>query len=112
PGQKATPACFAPIAPAWMPRRAFAGTYDTIWQRKRAPYLPLDFNRRFLNCAAPELTFDRYLQGGEPVEIHGVTADQPIAFALPVANLQVDVKVAGATERPPVNLETVLIEPD
>lgn len=111
-GQTPPPACFAPIAPSWLPRRAFAGTYDATWQRKRAPYLPLDFDRRFLQCAAPELAFDRYLQGSEPIEIHGATADGPISFVLPAAHLQVEVKVAGVTERPPVNLETVLIEPD
>ncbi len=27
-GQVAAPACLAPIAPSWLPRRAFAGTYD------------------------------------------------------------------------------------
>src|SRR6185312_8473252 len=27
-GQSLTPACFAPTAPHWLPRRAFAGTYD------------------------------------------------------------------------------------
>src|SRR5690242_4389526 len=38
-GQASTPACFAPIAPSWLPRRAYAGTYDERWQRSRAPYL-------------------------------------------------------------------------
>jgi hypothetical protein len=111
-GQNPTPACFAPAAPHWLPRRGFAGTYDEQWQRKRAPYLPLDFDPRFFQCAAPELTFDRYLQGAEPVEIHGVTPDGPIAFPVPEAHLQVDVRVAGESEYPPVNLETLLIEPD
>lgn len=111
-GQSLTPVCFAPTAPQWLPRRAFAGTYDEIWQRKRAPYLPADFDPRFLQCAAPELTFDRYLLGGEPVEVTGASPDGPIAFAIPAANLRVDVKVAGAVEQAPVNLETILIEPD
>jgi hypothetical protein len=111
-GQNLTPACFAPTAAHWMPRRAFAGTYDEKWQRKRAPYLPADFDRRFLQCAAPELTFDRYLQGTEPVEIRGATPDGPISFSLPAAALQIDVKIGGSIEHPVANLETVLIEPD
>jgi hypothetical protein len=111
-GQLCTPACFAPSAPHWLPRRAFAGTYDERWQRTRAPYLPTDFDPRFLSCAAPELTFARYLQGNEPVEVRGVTPDGPISFTLPVAHLEVEVRIAGALERPPVNLETILIEPD
>lgn len=111
-GQHATPACFAPVAAAWMPRRGFAGTYDAAWQRKRAPYLPADFDPRFFHCAAPELTFDRHLTGFEPVEIRGATPDGPIAFTLPSTRPQVSVRVDGALERPPARLETVLIEPD
>jgi hypothetical protein len=111
-GQNPTPACFAPTAAHWLPRRGFAGTYDENWQRKRAPYLPADFDPRFLQCAAPEMAFDRYLQGNEPVEIRGATPDAPISFILPVANLEIGVKVAGASEHPTANLETVLIEPD
>ncbi|MDE2051579.1 MAG: DUF2169 domain-containing protein, partial [Gammaproteobacteria bacterium] len=111
-GQIPTPVCFAPTAPHWLPRRAFAGTYDDLWQRKRAPYLPLDFDPRFLQCAAPELAFDRYLRGGEPIEVHGASPEGPIAFAIPAANLHVEVRVAGSREHPPVNLETVLLEPD
>jgi hypothetical protein len=111
-GQSRTPACFAPAAPHWLPRRAFAGTYDEVWQRKRAPYLPADFDPRFLQCAAPELTFDRYLLGGERIEVAGASPEGAIAFPIPAANLLVEVKVAGTVEQPPVNLETVLIEPD
>lgn len=111
-GQQPTPACFAASAPHWLPRRAFAGTYDEVWQRKRAPYLPADFDPRFLQCAAPELAFDRYLCGGEPIEVHGASPEGPIAFPLPAANLRVEVRVDGSVEHPPVNLETVLLEPD
>ena len=111
-GDRCIPACFAPTAPHWLPRRAFAGTYDQRWQRTRAPYLPADFDTRFLSCAASELTFDRYLQGNEPVEVQGALPDGPIAFNLPVAHLQIEVKVGGSLERPPANLETVLLEPD
>lgn len=111
-GQNPAPACFAPIASHWLPRRRFAGTYDETWQRKRAPYVPLDFDSRFFQCACPEMTFDRYLQGTEPLEVRGATPDAPISLTLPVANLDVEVKVAGTAEHPTANLETVLIEPD
>ncbi len=111
-GQNASPVCFAPSAAHWLPRRRFAGTYDTAWQRKRAPYLPVDFDPRFLQCAAAELAFDRFLRGGEPIEVVGASPDGPIAFVIPAANLRLDVKVAGSLEHPTANLETVLIEPD
>ena len=111
-GQTPAPACLAPIPPSWLPRRAFAGTYDERWQRTRAPYLPEDFDPRFFQSATPELTFDRFLQGGETVRVDGVTPDGPLAFALPDARLNVAVTVAGSPQTPPVNLETLSIEPD
>jgi hypothetical protein len=111
-GQVSTPACFAPIAPSWLPRRTFAGTYDERWQRARAPFLPDDFDSRFFQCAAPEFVFDRYLQGGEPVRIAGMIPDGPIEFTVPEARLHVAVTVAGSPEEPQANLETLSIEPD
>jgi hypothetical protein len=111
-GQSPAPACLAPIAPSWLPRRLFAGTYDERWQRGRAPYLPDDFDPRFFQCACPELAFDRYLQAGESVQLVGALPDGPIAFTVPESHLSVAVTIAGATHRPPANLETLSIEPD
>jgi hypothetical protein len=111
-GQNPAPACFAPVSPSWLPRRAYAGTYDARWQKSRAPYLPDDFDPRFLQCAAPELTFDRYLEGNEPVEIHGASSTGPIGFALPTARPIIEVTIAGAAQEAWANLETLLIEPD
>jgi hypothetical protein len=110
--QVPAPACFAPVAPSWLPRRAYAGTYDDAWQRGRAPFLPDDFDPRFFQCAAPEVAFDRYLQGGERVHVTGVTPDAPIEFTVPDARLHVAVTVAGASREPAANLETLTIEPD
>jgi hypothetical protein len=112
PGDSPTPACLAPIAPAWLPRRAFAGTYDEEWQRGRAPYLPDDFDPRFFQCAAPEFVFDRYLTGGESVDVAGVSPEGPIAFTVPDSRLIVEVTVAGTSHHPRLDLETVSIEPD
>ncbi len=111
-GQPANPACFAPISASWLPRRAFAGTYDAQWQRTRAPYLPEDFDQRFLQCAVPEFAFDRYLAGGEPIEIEGCAPDGAISFKVPASPLDIAITVAGSIQRPAVNLETLLIEPD
>jgi hypothetical protein len=111
-GDKANPAGFAFVAPAWLPRRSYAGTYDEAWQKKRAPYLPEDFNPRFFNVAHPDFSFDRYLQGGEPVALDNLSQNGPLRFALPVCRLEALIRVAGQTETPPLNLETVLIEPE
>ena len=106
------PTCLAPTAPSWLPRRDFAGTYDDAWQRRRAPYLPDDFDPRYFNCAAPEFVFDRYLGVGERVDATGVLPDGPVSFTIPDARLAVTVTVAGSVENPPANLETISLEPD
>lgn len=111
-GDKAWPAGFAFVSPAWLPRRSFAGTYDEAWQKQRAPYLPEDFDPRFFNAAHPDFTFERHLQGGEPVMLDNLSPNGPLRFALPVCRLEARVKVAGQMETPPLNLETVLIEPE
>ena len=111
-GDEAAPACFAPTAGAWLPRREFAGTYDAAWQKSRAPYLPDDFDPRFLQCATGELCFERFLQGTEPVRITGMTLEGPIEFAVPTVRPQIEVVVAGNPESPRAELETLWIEPD
>lgn len=111
-GSPALPACFGFVAPSWLPRRAFAGTYDKAWQTKRAPYLPRDFDPRFFNAAAPELTFERFLEGGEPIEVLGASREGPLRFEVPRCQPHVTIRVMGRRETPPLRLETVLIEPD
>lgn len=111
-GDSPGPAGLAPISASWLPRRQFAGTYDEVWQRTRAPFLPDDFDPRFLQCAPGEFAFERYLQPGEAVRAWGVMPDGPIQFTVPDARLDVSVTIAGTEEHPAVNLETLLIEPD
>ncbi len=112
PGDGAAPACFAFVSPAWLPRQSYAGTYNEAWQKQRAPYLPEDFNPRFFNAAHPNFIFDRYLQGGEPVALDNLSRQGPLRFKLPACRLEAKVTVAGQTESPALNLETVLIEPE
>ncbi len=111
-GDKAVPACFGFVAPNWEPRRGFAGTYDAAWQATRSPYLPEDFDSHFVNAAHPDLVFDRYLQGSEPIHLMHLSQVPRIAFVLPLCRLDTEVQIAGSPERPPLNLETLLIEPD
>jgi hypothetical protein len=111
-GDAPPPAGLGFVAPAWLPRRRYAGTYDSTWQRTRAPYLPSDFDPRFFNAAAPDLTFARYLRGGEPVEILGACRQGPLRFQLPRCHLTAVVTLAGTDQALSFVLETVLIEPD
>jgi hypothetical protein len=111
-GDKATPAAFAFVSPSWQPRLSYVGTYDEAWQENRAPYLPDDFDPRFFNVAHPDFIFDRYLQGGEPVMLENLSREGPLQFVIPTCQLRADISVAGQVESPPLNLETVLIEPE
>jgi hypothetical protein len=112
PGDIPAPAGFGYIAPSWDPRKMYAGTYDEKWQKHRAPYLPDDFNPRFFNAAHPELVYAGFLEGGEPVQVANASPYGPLGFRLPVCRMEAVVSLAGNKEKPPLNLETLLIEPD
>jgi hypothetical protein len=110
--QKPAPACFAPICAHWEPRRSYAGTYDEAWLERRAPYLPKDFDPRFLQLAPPGLVVPGYLKGGEPAELRGVTRSGLLRFRLPSVKLKVTYHLDGSALERPVNLDTVVIEPE
>ncbi len=112
PGDGAPPLGFGFVAPSWLPRRAFAGTYDAVWQKTRAPFLPTDFDARFFHCAHPDFVFEKPLRGGEHVELIGMSPHGPIDLVLPTCAPTVVVTIDGADAEPPVQLETVLLEPD
>ena len=110
--QRPSPVGFAPIDAHWEPRRSYAGTYDERWQQTRAPYLPHDFDARFLQLAPPALVTPTHLQGGEWVDLRGLTPSGQLRFQLPAAVPHVVYRLdREVVERPPV-LDTVIIEPD
>ena len=74
---------FGFVGPEWSPRSALAGTYDAAWEADRAPLLPVDFDRRFFNAAAPGLVAPAYLRGDEPVLVRGATKEGTASFSLP-----------------------------
>jgi len=106
------PECFAAIAPYWLSRSRYAGTYDEKWQTNCAPFLPDDFNKQFCNVASPGLVYPDYLQGGEPVEITHMHAQGNLKFNLPHVNLNCEVNIANKVVKPMFNLETLLLEPN
>jgi hypothetical protein len=106
------PACFGLISPAWQPRVQYAGTYDEAWKKHTAPYLPNDFDRRFFNMAHQALITEQYLKGSEPVQIRNVSPLGELNFCLPINPLEVLVHIKNRKEKPPLFMETVLIEPD
>ena len=63
------PAGFGPIARAWAPRRALAGTYDRAWQEERMPLVPTDFDPRFYFTAPEDQQVPGHLREGTTVEL-------------------------------------------
>lgn len=112
PGERPPPLSLGAIAPSWLPRRACAGTYDAEWQRQRAPFLPADFEPRFLQVAHPELVQPGRLRGGEPLRLRGLTREGNLTFALPEVTMQARVQLGTAHVEPALSLAQVLIEPD
>lgn len=83
----------APVPPEWRWRHRFAGTYDEVWKRERAPLLPKDFDYRFYQSAHPDLIWDGYLRGDEQITLMNLTPGmEHVRFRLntivPVANFQ------------------------
>lgn len=112
PGQIVRPVGFGFVAPAWMPRRAWAGTYDERWQKERCPFLPEDFDPRFFCAACPELIAIPHLRGGERFRLVNLREAGGLTFRLPNPMPVAEVVHGGRTEPCELNLETVLLEPD
>jgi hypothetical protein len=77
-----------------------------------APPLGFGFVARFFHCAHPDFVFEQPLRGGEHVELIGMSPHGPVDLVLPTCAPTVVVTIAGADAEPPVQLETVLLEPD
>lgn len=85
-----------PVAKTWLPRRAFAGTFDSDWQQSRHPRMPQDYALEFWNCAHRPLQLSPHLAGDEIIEVHGISAGGPVLLPLPSAALALHVE--GATQ--------------
>lgn len=83
PGQETAPQGLGPISKAWLPRRRYAGTFDTRWQLERHPRLPLDFSVDFYNSAHPDLVYDGFLHGDESVTLVSLSSHGDLTFQLP-----------------------------
>jgi len=98
---------FGPVAPAWLNRRQFAGTYDKQWEQERMPLLPDDFDDRFLQAAPPELTANAYLQGNQPVVLLGMTEEGRVSFDLDAPAPVIGVRFHQSAVRSKPKLESI-----
>jgi len=112
PRDRPLPQGFGPIARGWMPRRAFAGTYSQDWIEQRAPLWPADADPRLFTAASPGLQASGYLQGGEPIVLHGLHPDGAIACPLPRERLVAKFMFEDRTERVALELDAIMIDGD
>lgn len=112
PGGHYRPMAFGAIGRPWLPRRAFAGTYDQRWIDNVFPFLPRDFDPRYNQAAPPDQQID-YLQGGEEVKLFNLMPESRVSFRIPRLEMPVVFKRKGEEEisQFAVN-DTLLIEPD
>jgi len=111
PSDTSDPAGFGFVAPSWMPRRQYAGTYDERWVKRRAPFLPEDFDARFFNAAHPDLICRGFLKGGEPVHVVNLCPTGSLKFHLPICDIETRLTIAGQSSTMPLRIETLLLEP-
>lgn len=62
-----------PTACWWEPRVKLQGTLDDAWRQTRAPCVPIDYDDAYEQAAPAGLVAMPYLQGGEEVELSGVS---------------------------------------
>ncbi|MBN1960448.1 MAG: DUF2169 domain-containing protein [Deltaproteobacteria bacterium] len=106
-----TPQGFGPINRAWLPRRTLAGSFDQAWLDRRSPRLPVDFNFLHYNSAHPDLIYNGFMQGDEPVILEGFDPHKIINFSLPGYKIKVAVSdVFGPIEEQCCQLDTVRID--
>lgn len=99
---------FGPVAKAWLPRRALAGTFDETWERTRHPRMPMDYDLGFWNAAPTALQIRPFLRGDEVIDLRGVTPD-PLRLPLPAVGLGLQMLGDARAEQAMV-LDTVRVD--
>lgn len=111
PGDRPPPALLTPVAASWSPRRERAGTYDEVWDRTRAPFLPTDFDPRFLQVAQEASWVRERLEGGEPIELRHLADAPTVRSRVPWLGLRVRARFRGAVTELPAHVETLVLAP-
>lgn len=106
------PTGLGPIPPHWQPRAGYAGTYDGQWRKHMSPLPPEDMDPRFHSCASSGLATARHLAGTEQVLVENASSGGRMLFALPGVIPRVTVRLGAAEQGLPMDLDTVIVEPD
>lgn len=112
PNKAYRPMSFGPVGRGWLPRLAFAGTYDQDWLDNTFPFLPADFSDEYYQAAPADLQIP-YPKGGEEVILMNLTPEGRTSFRLPKLNLPVTFFLKNyEEEEKQAVVDTVIIEPD
>jgi hypothetical protein len=103
---------FGPIAPHWRPRVGLAGTYDAVWQAKRAPLPPDDYREEFMRSAPPDQQLSGFLRGGEIIELTNMTPDGVLRVQLPEIRVRMLTVFSAGSEHSEGRLQLVRLLPD
>ena len=68
---------FGMLAPNMLPRRELLGTYDRVWETRRRPMPPEDFDPHYFNAAPEDQRLDGYWTGDEPILLRNLHPDKP-----------------------------------
>jgi hypothetical protein len=112
PDTPSRPAGLAYVAPMWMPRRGYAGTYDDRWKSARSPLLPEDFDVKFFSAAPDGLASQVPLNGDETVLVEGASPEGRLSFRLPGGVPRIVVRLGSANVEVKPVLNAVVVEPD
>lgn len=86
--RRAGPAGLGAIDAAWLPRRAYAGTYGEAWAKSKKPLLPDDYDPRHACSAPADQQAPTPFEGGEFVELEGMSPVGTLAFMVPRVELR------------------------
>lgn len=104
------PIGFGVVGRGWRSRIPFAGTYDERWMRERMPFLPLDFDRRYFQCAPPDQQ-GLSLAPGERYQCRNMSTTGRFIVTLPQHIATVRFFFHDRTERRVAEPDTLILEP-
>lgn len=108
--KKVRVAGFGPLPPFFQQRYQWAGTFDEQWQESRRPLLPLDFDRRYYQCAPEDQQCKGYLQGGERLMLSGFNHDDILSFRFPKQRYLASAHFNDEVLQQPLELYTVFVD--
>lgn len=109
--QQYRPMSFGSMNRNFPARVKFAGTYDDKWKEECFPFLPRDFDEQYF-LSAPADQQIPFLKGGEVVQSINMAPEGSFVFAVPQLNVPILYRFRDREERPTVNLDTMIVEPD